>query len=207
MVRAAKTRVRKKPTQERAQETVDAILAATARVVARDGYDRASTNRIAEAAGVSIGSLYQYFPSKEAIVSALMEGHMSRMLAVLSAAYEQSTATRSIEEAARAIIEAVFAAHRVNPKLHRILLEQVPRIGTLDRIDSFEEQTQAMVESFLAARASELRRENIKIAARVVVLAVRGVTLWSVMRAPDDLANPAFLEEVIDLVVRYLVAA
>ena len=60
------TSPRRRPRQARAQATVDAIVKATARVLVDEGYDRASTNRVALAAGVSIGSLYQYFPSKEA---------------------------------------------------------------------------------------------------------------------------------------------
>jgi AcrR family transcriptional regulator len=204
MARAPKTDRRKRPTQARAQETVDAILAATAKVIVKDGYDRASTNRIAETAGVSIGSLYQYFPSKEALVFALIEGHMARMLGVLRKTYEATTETTTVEESARAIIRAVFAAHRVNPKLHRVLLEQVPRVGTLDRIDGFEDATMTLVESFLMARALELRRDNVKAAARVAVLAVRGVTLWTVMRAPELLGDEALQDELTDMVVRYL---
>src|SRR5215468_1795298 len=80
------TNPRRRPRQARAQATVDAIIQATARVLIEDGYDRASTNRIAQAAGVSIGSLYQYFPSKEALVSALVDEHVSRMLSVVERA-------------------------------------------------------------------------------------------------------------------------
>ena len=72
MAKRTRTAPRKKPKQERSQATVDAILVATARVLCETGYDRASTNRIALAAGVSVGSLYQYFPSKEALVAALV---------------------------------------------------------------------------------------------------------------------------------------
>jgi AcrR family transcriptional regulator len=205
MARAPRTQPRKAPTQSRAQETVEAILSATARVLVRDGYERASTNRIAEAAGVSIGSLYQYFPSKEALVSALIERHMTRMLGVLATVGATLPTEVSIAEAARTIISASFAAHRVSPKLHRVLLEQVPRVGTLERIDTFEEQTLGLVEAFLTAHAGELRRENIKLAAKVAVLAVRGITLYSVVRSPDSLADEAFMAEVTDLLVSYLV--
>ena len=52
--------------------TVEAILDATARVLVREGYARTSTNRVAAVAGVSIGSLYQYFPNKESLVAALV---------------------------------------------------------------------------------------------------------------------------------------
>ena len=185
---------------------MDAILAATKRVLVKDGYDRTSTNRIAEAAGVSIGSLYQYFPSKEALVSALIDGHMQRMLAVLQKEYEAAKEHTTIADATRAVVRAVFAAHRVNPKLHRVLLEQVPRIGTLDRIDGFEEQTQMLVTAYLSARAHEVRRTNVALAARVAVLAVRGTTLWTVMRAPEQLEDDALIDEITDLIVRYLVA-
>ena len=62
---------RKVPTQERARATVDAILMATAHILKTEGFAKASTNRIAQVAGVSIGSLYQYFPNKHTIVQGL----------------------------------------------------------------------------------------------------------------------------------------
>src|SRR5215472_19289867 len=79
MAPRTRTAPRKKPRQQRSQATVYAILDATARVLCTTGYDRASTNRIALAAGVSVGSLYQYFPSKEALVAALAEQHVEQM--------------------------------------------------------------------------------------------------------------------------------
>src|SRR5208282_4089553 len=73
--RKPQTNPRKLASQERSRSTVDALLEATARILVKEGYDRASTNRIAELAGVSIGSLYQYFPSKEALVAAVIDRH------------------------------------------------------------------------------------------------------------------------------------
>ena len=64
---------RKQPKQERSQATVEAILTATAHILTEDGYDRLTTNRVAERAGVSIGSLYQYFPHKDALIFALAD--------------------------------------------------------------------------------------------------------------------------------------
>src|SRR5689334_8463633 len=77
------TKPRKLARQDRSKATVEALLGGTARVLVRDGYDRASTNRIAEAAGVNISSLYQYFPSKEALVAALIDRHLEEVFAVL----------------------------------------------------------------------------------------------------------------------------
>ena len=75
--------VRKKASQKRSRETVDALVEATARVLTKEGYDRASTNKIAAMAGVSIGSLYQYFPSKEALVAAVIERHTQELSQVV----------------------------------------------------------------------------------------------------------------------------
>ncbi len=73
---------RKRPIQARSRATVDAILEGAIRILTRDGFDGATTTKIAEAAGVSVGSLYQYFPSMEAIVAALFEKHADELLAV-----------------------------------------------------------------------------------------------------------------------------
>ncbi|MFZ9087146.1 MAG: TetR/AcrR family transcriptional regulator, partial [Steroidobacteraceae bacterium] len=70
---------RKKPVQERAKVTSDSILEAAEIIIVNEGYEKATTNYIAEKAGVSIGSLYQYFPNKEAIISALIEQQVSRV--------------------------------------------------------------------------------------------------------------------------------
>src|SRR5260370_3189 len=75
MARKLQTNPRKLASQERSRSTVDALLEATARILVKEGYDQASTNRIAEVAGVSIGSLYQYFPSKEALIAAVIDRH------------------------------------------------------------------------------------------------------------------------------------
>ena len=204
MPRAAATKPRKEPTQARAQATVEAILAATKTVLVKDGYEAASTNRVAEVAGVSIGSLYQYFPSKAALLAELIQRHMNRMFEVLATTAQQGE-TSSIEEAARTVIRAVFAAHRVNPKLHRVLIEQMARLGTLEALETFEAQTQELIEQFLISHRAELRPKNVKVAARVAVLSVRGVTLWTLLRSPDQLGDEEFIDEITDMVTRYLV--
>jgi AcrR family transcriptional regulator len=76
----------------------------------KEGYDRASTNKIAAVAGVSIGSLYQYFPSKEALVAAVIDRHMHEMLQLVRDAL---VATRPIEVAARELVSVMIDAHRV----------------------------------------------------------------------------------------------
>src|SRR5271163_826425 len=128
MARKPSTDPRKPASQERSRVTVDALLEATARVLTKEGYDGASTNKIAAVAGVSIGSLYQYFPSKEALVAAVIDRHMHEMMQAVRGALAK-VATRPIEVAARELVSVMLDAHRVNPKLHRVLAEQTPRTG------------------------------------------------------------------------------
>src|SRR5262249_41095626 len=83
MARRLLTNPRKNASQERSRATVDALIEATARILVREGFDSASTNRIAEKAGVSVGSLYQYFPGKEALVAAVIDRHHQETMQVV----------------------------------------------------------------------------------------------------------------------------
>src|SRR5262250_3259025 len=127
MTRKVQTNPRKSASQERSRSTVDALLEATARILIAEGYDRASTNRIAEVAGVSIGSLYQYFPSKEALVGAVIDRHMEQIGQVVRGVLVKLAAS-PIEVAAREFVSIAIEAHRVNPRLHAVLAEQIPRV-------------------------------------------------------------------------------
>src|SRR5450432_4174266 len=76
---------RKSPRQERARVTVDAILTATTQVLLNEGLDSVSTSRIAAVAGVSIGTLYQYFPNKESLLCGLFDAHLLRLRTAFAA--------------------------------------------------------------------------------------------------------------------------
>src|SRR3569832_52880 len=127
---------RKDAAQERSRATVDALVEATARILVREGFDKASTNRIADLAGVSIGSLYQYYPSKEALVAAVIERHNREIMQVVRAALAE-VAGQPLEPATRTLVASAIDAHRVDPDLHRVLSEQTPRSGVLGNLDVF----------------------------------------------------------------------
>src|SRR5260370_3447682 len=92
MARRIPTIPRKSASQKRSRVTVETLLDATARVLTREGYDRASTNRIAAKAGVSVGSLYQYFPNKEALVAPLVPRHNREMPGLVADGLKQVAA-------------------------------------------------------------------------------------------------------------------
>jgi AcrR family transcriptional regulator len=182
---------------------VEAILTAAARVLVREGFDHASTNRIAEAAGVSVGSLYQYFPSKEALVAALVERHVEAMMAVLAEALGR-LGPMDLPRATREVVRLMLRAHAVEPALHRVLIEQVPRVGRLDRLHEVEDHAVALVRAWLEAHRAEVRPRDLERAAWVAVTAVEALTHRAVLSRPEALADPALEEEMVQLVVRYL---
>jgi AcrR family transcriptional regulator len=203
MARRPRTTPRKQPRQQRSQATVEVILDATARVLCTIGYDRASTNRVALAAGVSVGSLYQYFPSKEALVAALVERHVEEMLRLVRAKLAE-VASAPLPVAVRTMIDAMFAAHAVDPKLHKVLIEQVPRIGRLEDILRVEREVEAMVGALLEARRVDVRPARLGAAAFVLCHAVEAVTHKAVLAELRDPRLGEVAEEVTEMVLRYL---
>jgi AcrR family transcriptional regulator len=206
MVRRPQTNRRKIASQERSRATVDALIEATARVLIKQGYDRASTNKIAAVAGVSIGSLYQYFPSKEALVAAVIERHTKDLSQVVRDTLLK-VVSRPIEIAARELVTAAIDAHRVDPKLHRILDEQVPRTGQLENIDAVVRNACALFRSYLEAHRGEIDIADLDLAAFILVTTVEALTHSAVLHRPDLLADEnagAFVDEVTGLVLRYL---
>jgi AcrR family transcriptional regulator len=206
MTRKLQTNPRKLASQERSRLTVDALLEATARVLIKEGYDRASTNRIAEVAGVSIGSLYQYFPSKEALVAAVIDRHTQQVSQVTRNALVKMAA-RPIEVAAREFVSIGIDAHRVDPKLHGVLAEQIPRVGRLENIEANVREGYALVRGYLEAHRDEIDVADLDLAAFVLVTVVEALTHAAVLRRPDILTGEKarqFVDDVTRLVVRYL---
>lgn len=202
LAKRLKTDPRKMPSQVRAQETVDAILAATGRLIVRTGYDTMSTNRIAMAAGVSIGSLYQYFPSKEAIVATLVERHCQAM-AELSQRTLAAHANSPLAVTVREVVKAMVAAIAIKPKLHQALREQVPRVGKLKLLDSLHATTIASVSQYLAAHQAELKIKDPELAAFIAVKTVDA--LLHQMHEPQisDRGEDGFIDEIVELLLAY----
>jgi len=172
----------------------------------KEGYDQASTNRIAEVAGVSIGSLYQYFPSKEALVAAVIDRHTQELSQVTRSALVRMAA-RPIEVAAREFVSVAIDAHRVDPKLHAVLTEQIPRVGRLENVEANIREGYALVRGYLEAHRDEIDVADPDLAAFVCVTVVEALTHAAVLRRPDLLAGEKgqnFVDDVTHLLARYL---
>jgi AcrR family transcriptional regulator len=204
MARRPLTNPRKQASQERSRATVDALVEATARILVREGFDKASTNRIAEAAGVSIGSLYQYYPSKEALVAAVIERHNRDLMQIVRTALAE-IADLPLAEAVRRIVAAAVDAHRLDPRLHRVLAEQIPRTGRLATIEAFNREYFALFRGYLEQHKAKLRAVDLELAAFVCVTSIEALTHTAVlhhMLTDDRVAT--LVDEATRLVMRYL---
>ncbi len=193
---------RKQPRQERAKATVDAILRAAAHILRTQGYEACSTNRVALKAGVSIGSLYQYFPSKEALITALAERHAEQTYGRLMLTADQVQGA-SLPDAVRAFIVAMGEMHEVDPELHRVLTEQLPRIGGYQEVRRLTAASASLVRAYLESRRESIRPKDLDLATFLLVTTVEAVTHISGLerRSPRD---PKLVEELTQLVLRYL---
>jgi AcrR family transcriptional regulator len=193
---------RKLPKQERSQATVEAILTATTHILTEGGYDQLTTNRVAELAGVSIGSLYQYFPNKEALIFALAEHHANEMKQ-LAQYHLSGLEDSSIIDALRQILKAVLASHAVNPRLHRVLNEQMPRSEMMRQLDDVSMET--MLTSFLVERRDQLQTENLDLTVFIVGRTIKALLYGVIIDRPELLNSEELEQEIMKMLTAYLV--
>jgi AcrR family transcriptional regulator len=201
---------RKRPRQERSQVTVQAILTASAHILTESGYDHFTTNKVAERAGVSIGSLYQYFPNKESLLLALAEHHAheivqlaQRHLVGIDDPCGNGKAARPIPEVLQQIIKAAIAAHALNPKLHRVLHEQVPHSEVMRQLDQVKIEN--LLRSFLAERCDQLQPENLDLTVFIIERTIRGLIHGAAIDHPEFLKTGELEQELVTLLSTYLV--
>lgn len=196
-----RTEPRRQPKQHRSQSTVDVVLEATARVLVREGYERATTNRIAEVAGVSVGSLYQFFPSKHALFTALRRRHYEQLIELFS----KFDGLRSLplRAATRAAVDLIIRVHAADPELHKALEEEVPA-RDVESNREIERGSREIALAYLREHRAEVGVEDLELAAFVAVHMVEALTHAAVVHCPERLREDRFAEEITDLVVRYL---
>ncbi|HTR73933.1 MAG TPA: TetR/AcrR family transcriptional regulator [Solirubrobacterales bacterium] len=197
---------RKTAKQTRAQLTVEAILEAAAELFERYGYAGATTNRIAERAGVSIGSLYQYFPNKDAILVALTHRHLTDGMAALAPQLERLDRGEPWDAVLPDVVEAMVEMHAVAPMLHRSLFEEtrLPK-EVRDELEALED---ALVELTAQALLADPTTDpdDARLIAAVVVNAIEGLTHRLVLRPPAGATPESIAHEITTLIRAYLIA-
>ncbi len=202
---------RKKPRQERARVTVQALLEATTQILIEEGYYKTTTNKIAKRAGISIGSLYQYFPNKESIIAELIQTHATQQTQLLRSKLREFSETPP-EVAVAALIDVLLEAHRLNPKLHRVVLEQIPNLGLKDLLTSCRQQAILMLTHELQRRQEKqlytaIRPQNLEMASFIVVYTIEGLIQNALTQSDffdDEQKTATYKTEICQLILRYL---
>ena len=203
MAQKAANSPRKRPRQARSRATVDAILDATAQVLVREGYDKTSTNRVAERAGVSVGSVYQYFPNKEALVGELVDRY-SRDITDMLIAELAANADAPPTVVAPKLVRAMIAIKRQDPELARVLREQIPRVGRMQRYELQLEEIIGAVATYLRQHEAMLKHTDVDVVAFVAVHTVDAATHAGVV-SNAGFDDDTLARHVTDLVLSYLV--
>ncbi|NRQ40822.1 TetR/AcrR family transcriptional regulator [Nonomuraea sp. NN258] len=197
-------RPRKTPRQKRSEETREQILRAAARVFAEHGYAAGTTNRIAEAAGLSIGSLYQYFPNKDAILLLLARRHVDEGRAAVAAAVAAGLPADR-RECVAVLVDTALRAHGGDPRLHQVLFEESPRPpALLAEIRALQDDLVGLVAGLLVADGG-LGAANPRLTAWFLVATAESLTHRYLADRPT--ADPrAFRDELIRLLTGYVEA-
>ncbi len=194
---------RKEPRQARAKAMVDTILDATARVLVERGYAKTNTNVVAEVAGISVGSLYQYYPNKNALIIALRERHVAHMLEQYIAVTANMAPDGSLAGDLQSLIDALVSAHLLEPELNRILEEEVTSCQMPVNSD-VRKKIFAETKVLLHRHRAELALDDIDMAALVVIRILKVLVNTVVLHVPPGIDPAKLKSEILPAVLGYL---
>lgn len=194
--------LRRKPQQSRGRRRIERILDAADALFVEVGFEAATTNAIAARAETSIGSLYQFFPNKDAILNALAERHLANMRAVNAGLLNAEVAAMPFPEGLHRAIDTLAAYHAANPGF-RLLFCGAMTTGQLARsADELHREVAQLAEGVLLACLPRLDPARVGLVATVVVHGVRA--MMTLASTCDPARRPEILAEAKTLLGRYL---
>jgi AcrR family transcriptional regulator len=192
--------MRKEPRQARSRATVEAVIEAGARILSEQGWAGFTTNKVADAAGVSIGSLYQYFPDKLSLVDAIRRRHIDDSLDAVRSALAE---TQSLVAFGETLVTNIIEAHSIHPGLHRVLLDEAPGLEAYrDQNSQIEAQYLAFYTEAVTVYGSPDRGVPASIIGLVISDAIDGVIHNAARRG--RLREPALRDELVRMICAYL---
>ncbi|RZO87130.1 MAG: TetR/AcrR family transcriptional regulator [Oceanococcus sp.] len=193
---------RKTPVHRRSKVTVEAILEAAAHLLEHAGYARLTTNHIADKAGVSIGSLYQYFPNKDAICHALAERHFQRLQDEYLRVLEASVAF-PVETQVRNLVATTLHAVRDNAVYSAKLYAELEQFGGLAPMRACRQAIAEALDQRVGMLPQHFRPANPRMVASIVVTAVSQLIGEAALSNPDWLDDPEYEEQICQLIFGY----
>ncbi|MDT7674880.1 MAG: hypothetical protein QOD82_2782 [Pseudonocardiales bacterium] len=194
---------RKTPRQQRSKDMLERIIEAGTRVLSEHGYDGASTNRIAAEAGISSGSLYQYFPNKDAIVTAVLERFSDQLVARIDAQLARA-ATMPWRDSGRALLAAQFEVFEENIGPLRTIIERIPQLGGTDKLDALRRRIADLARLYLRAHRDQFRADlDIEAAVWIMVEMPSQLAIRYLVQ-PPAIARDRMINELADMLIGYL---
>ena len=194
---------RRRPNQIRSRITVEAILQAAAEALAAGSPDDLSMTGVAQRAGVSPGSLYQYFEDKPSLLGGLLEAHLAREARALARAFDTS-AHLPLDLAVEAVVRAYVGVHARDPGLSRALLGLVEDVGWADGVEEVDRQTSRALRDLVASRSAERAGEDPHATGEMAALALRASVRRALAERPETVATDGFADELVRLLQTYL---
>jgi AcrR family transcriptional regulator len=180
---------RKSPSQERSRRTVERILDAAARIFHEQGYAGATTNDVADEAGVSVGSLYQYFPNKDSLLVALTRRHIDSTMAGLTHLLGQMSVASGFDTILRQVVDFLVKQHDLDD-LHLLVMHQAPRTIEISvELERAKSQLVDLAEQLLVSRINDPHRRTL--VARMVVATIDAGVHDVILRQPRGKARKA----------------
>ena len=183
---------RKSPSQERSRQTVERILDAAARIFHEQGYAGATTNDIADEAGLSIGSLYQYFPNKDALLAALTKRHITTTTSSLAAMIGKLPEDSGFNVILRAVVRFLVEQHDLDD-LHLLVMHTSPRTHEIN-LELEQAKTQLVeITSVLLAKMNIIEDQRMLIS-RMVVATIDAAVHDVIIRQPHGKKRQAAID-------------
>ena len=197
--------VKKEPRQARSKASVQAMVQACARILERRGYAGLSTNAIAEVAGVSIGSVYEYFPGKDAIVARLVQDMVAEARTMLEGRLALTDSRNDLSSAMRYFLGAIYRLMRKHRELLRVLVFQVPYLHQLPATRQLEIELQQVLMAGL-----DYTREQYALNAQphtlyLMTTSVAGTLMHLVLVAPPAMEPEGILDALAEKMTAWLV--
>ena len=187
--------------QQRSKATVEAIFEATARVLESDGLTALTTNHVARLAGVSIGSLYEYFDNKDALLVAWCERHISEVKETADLMFA-SLADTPPEAAIELFIDGLLAMNQVRPKLKHILMEELPKRLGLHPIVELDNHFERRVTEYLRSKQGTLRDIDLESMSYTIFRAGKAVTMSFFLEKQPLERLPSIRAALVDMIKR-----
>lgn len=181
---------------------VERIIAAAQAVLLRDGYEKASTNRVAQEAGISPGSLYQYFPDKEAILTAVIDRYSDELSVQLTAELADRLDLPG-PELVRATLEGLLDVLAENVEFLRLVVHELPRSQFGHKVAALEQRAADLVSAYLMLQKPVSRVAEPATAAWILVRTVEHLTVQYVLDNPA-IPRERFVDETVALILGYV---